>query len=111
MKKRLFRNLLILGLLLIALTVMASAIESDYYVNSPDDRQIKLTIDGTYHCIWEEDRGVPHTPQSQYTWIVKVNSWTQNGISLSVSIGTIQCKIPDGRIMYHHAANPDRTVT
>ena len=111
MKKRLLRNLLILGLLLIALTVMASAIESDYYVNSPDDRQIKLTIDGTYHCIWEEDRGVPHTPQSQYTWIVKVNSWTQNGISLSVSIGTIQCKIPDGRIMYHHAANPDRTVT
>lgn len=111
MKKRLFRNLLILGLLLVALTVMASAIESDYYVNSPDDRQIKLTIDGTYHCIWEEDRGVPHTPQSQYTWIVKVNSWTQNGISLSVSIGTIQCKIPDGRIMYHHAANPDRTVT
>lgn len=111
MKKRLFRNLLMLGLLLIALTVMASAIESDYYVNSPDDRQIKLTIDGTYHCIWEEDRGVPHTPQSQYTWIVKVNSWTQNGISLSVSIGTIQCKIPDGRIMYHHAANPDRTVT
>ena len=111
MKKRLLRNLLILGLLLIALTVMASAIESDYYVNSPDDRQIKLTLDGTYHCIWEEDRGVPHTPQSQYTWIVKVNSWTQNGISLSVSIGTIQCKIPDGRIMYHHAANPDRTVT
>ena len=29
MKKRLLRNLLILGLLLIALTVMASAIESD----------------------------------------------------------------------------------
>ena len=111
MKKRLLRNLLILGLLLIALTVMASAIESDYYVNSPDGRQIKLTIDGTYHCIWEGDRGTPHTPQSQYTWIVKVDSWTQNGISLSVSIGTIQCKIPDGRIMYHHAANPDRTVT
>ena len=67
MKKRLFTTLLLLCLLTAMLTVMVSAVEYYHYVNSPDGRQIKLTLNGTYHCIWEKDREPPHTPQDQNT--------------------------------------------
>ena len=62
MKKRLFRNLLILGLLLIALTVMVSAVRYEAEVNG---KKVPILIAISYHC--DECGTYPDINEDDYT--------------------------------------------
>ena len=62
MKKRLFRNLLMLGLLLIALTVMVSAVRYEAEVNG---KKVPILIAISYHC--DECGTYPDINEDDYT--------------------------------------------
>ncbi len=112
MKKRLFRNLLVLGLLLVALTVMLSAAytgEEGQLVLNVNGRDLLFIIDARYDC--ENDHGptflfsnrkndklinVQARNPTRRRWFRLQNGDRETPFSQSIEISNFNCANPDG---------------
>ncbi len=90
MKKRLFRNLLMLGLLLIALTAAVSAGSADYTAYE-DGKPIFFTFDANYRCTLHRDNIV--TAMSRGSYAVRgIDSWTSDQIVFKIEVNNVSCR-------------------
>lgn len=112
MKKRLFRNLLVLGLLLVALTVMLSAAytgEEGHLSLNVNGRDLLFIIDARYDC--ENDHGPTflfsnrkndklinvQARKPDKTTVVPIAEWRPGDTILaSIEISNFNCANPDG---------------
>ena len=113
MKKRLFRNLLILGLLLVALTVMLSAAytgEEGRLSLNVNGRDLQFNIDARYDC--ENDHGNTYlfsgrkndklinvqARKPDKATVVPIAEWQPGDTILaSIEISNFNCAKPDGK--------------
>ena len=90
MKKRLFRNLLMLGLLLVALTVMVAAVESGTYLQyATDGRPISFSFEAEYHCA-NGDIATSVTSYGTYR-VENITEWTSTKIVFQIYVNSVQC--------------------
>lgn len=112
MKKRLFRNLLVLGLLLVALTVMLSAAytgEEGHLSLNVNGRDLLFIVDARYDC--ENDHGNTYlfsnrkndklinvqARKPDKTTVVPIAEWRPGDTILaSIEISNFNCANPDG---------------
>lgn len=112
MKKRLFRNLLVLGLLLVALTVMLSAAytgEEGHLSLNVNGRDLLFIVDARYDC--ENDHGNTYlfsnrkndklinvqARKPDKTTVVPIAEWQPGDTILaSIEISNFNCAKPDG---------------
>lgn len=112
MKKRLFRNLLVLGLLLVALTVMLSAAytgEEGHLSLNVNGRDLLFIVDARYDC--ENDHGNTYlfsnrkndklinvqARKPDKTTVVPIAAWRPGDTILaSIEISNFNCANPDG---------------
>ena len=113
MKKRLFRNLLVLGLLLVALTVMLSAAytgEEGHLSLNVNGRDLLFIVDARYDC--ENDHGNTYlfsnrkndklinvqARKPDKTTVVPIAEWRPGDTILaSIEISNFNCAKPDGK--------------
>ncbi len=113
MKKRLFRNLLVLGLLLVALTVMLSAAytgEEGHLSLNVNGRDLLFIVDARYDC--ENDHGNTYlfsnrkndklinvqARKPDKTTVVPIAEWQPGDTILaSIEISNFNCAKPDGK--------------
>ena len=113
MKKRLFRNLLMLGLLLVALTAAVSAASIFYdRVHANNGRTITFTFEANYYC-QRDNIKTPVTDPSSYE-VKQINSWTSDQIVFQIDVISVRCAGDDSGTHIEHSSRvtyPSKTVT
>lgn len=113
MKKRLFRNLLILCLLLITLTAAVSAATPSFTHTdiTHADKSILFTFEAYYRCPGNLVTAV--SPTDPYM-VTNINSWTSDEIEFQINVTSVRCAGDSSIQHVAHSAevvNPSKTVT